>query len=368
MTINNNALMTIILIHKEKIQHYRVLIYNYLYEYLLRRGYRLIVISGGTEKGVACPVEFEYLEINLNTLSIFKQINKYRPDAVISHVNLKHLYLFPTLFLLKLKGVKTIYWDHGLDLQDKNNFFKNLAYRAEHSLFDGILLYADHLKKYIARKHHKKVFIANNTLNTTVYDSVQVDKAAVKAKYGIITSRNIICMGRVQKRKRIFDLVAAFKKLKTNDVGLILAGPDPEGLLKQIEHRYIYKPGPVYGDDAIKLLSVCDLYCLPGPIGLSIVDAFYCGLPMVTENVQHGPEIMYFKEGVNGFMVDKGDIQELAEKIDIILSDDDLRHYLSTSARKGISSNGHISTMCQGFVSVLDYVLKGKDCETVSRR
>ena len=40
----------------------------------------------------------------------------------------------------------------------------------------------------------------------------------------------------------------------------------------------------------------CDVYCIPGAIGLSIVDAQFCGLPVVTEDVDHGPRNNVFKK------------------------------------------------------------------------
>ena len=100
------------------------------------------------------------------------------------------------------------------------------------------------------------------------------------------------------------------------------------------------------------------MYCLPGSIGLSIVDAFYCGLPVVTENVLHGPEIMYLKEGINGFMIPKGDIVQLATKLKLLLTDEALRERFSHAARNEIMTNGHIDRMCEGFKNALQHTRK----------
>jgi glycosyltransferase involved in cell wall biosynthesis len=279
------------------------------------------------------------------------------PAVLVPCAYLKNLWLFPMLIAAKALGIRVVYWGHGRDLQDKRNHLKNMAYIVEHFMVDGIILYAEHLKQYVPRCLHQKVFIANNTLDTSLYDNVLLDREATKAKYGIKTSRNIICMGRFESRKRVQDLVGAFKGLRRDDVGLVLAGPDSDGLLQSIEHPRIYKTGAVYGEAAIQLLSACDVYCLPGAVGLSIVDAFYCGLPLVTEEgIDHGPEIMYLKPGVNGFMVPKGDTQALAEKLELLLHDDQLRQQFSRNARREIATNGHISTFAKGFLAALDYV------------
>ena len=95
---------------------------------------------------------------------------------------------------------------------------------------------------------------------------------------------------------------------------------------------------------------------MPGAVGLSIVDAFYCGLPVVTEEGEESPEIMYLKDGVNGFIVPNGDIQQLAAKLQLLLEDDALRAQFSLAAKNEIMTNGHIDNMCKGFRDALRFV------------
>jgi glycosyltransferase involved in cell wall biosynthesis len=206
-----------------------------------------------------------------------------------------------------------------------------------------------------------KIFIANNTLNLSSYPIRRYDKNILKKKLGIKTEKTIICMGRFQKRKRIEDLIAAFDMLDMPNVGLILAGPDDEGLLSGVKGESIYKPGPVYGTEGLEYLLASDVYCLPGAIGLSIVDALFCGLPVITERVNHGPEIMYLKDGVNGFMVDKGDTRQLSARLRLLLTDDYLREQFSQAALQEILTDGHIDRMCEGFVAALRHVCSKKE-------
>jgi len=217
-----------------------------------------------------------------------------------------------------------------------------------------VILYSEDFRKFVFERFQEKTFIANNTLNLTTYNICpEKNKHIIKAKYGIYSTKNIICMGRIQQRKRIDDLVKAFRMLDMKGVGLILAGPDSDGILRNVNDENIFKIGGVYGQDSLDLLAVSDVYCIPGAIGLSIVDAFYCGLPVVTENVTHGPEIMYLKNGVNGFIVPKGDITELVAKLKLLLTNDSLRESFSQAAKKEIYTNGHIDRMCEGFLAAL---------------
>lgn len=351
---------TVLLIHQKKIQHYRVPVYNYLAQYLQDHRFILKIASNGVEDRNPHQVTFNHIEIPLNFVSLVRTIRKITPDAIIFFVNLRNLYLFPILLLSIYLKIKIIYWGQAKNLEN-DNIIMNIAYRFKHYLANSIILYADFLKKYVNPKYHSKVFVANNTIDTTVYDHVEFDKEKTLARYAIKTKKNIICMGRMQKRKRIRDLILAFRSLKLRDVGLVLAGPDTEGILKEVGGKNIYKVGPLYGEDAIQLLGSCDLCCLPGHVGLSIVDAFYCGLPLVTENVDHAPEISYLKHGINGFIVPKGDIRGLAEKLELLLTNDALRRSFAKAAKTEVQTNARIDIMCEGFRKSLDFVFKPKN-------
>jgi glycosyltransferase involved in cell wall biosynthesis len=181
----------------------------------------------------------------------------------------------------------------------------------------------------------------------------------VLAEYGIGTKKNIICMGRMQKRKRVDVLVKALSLMNRPDIGLILVGPDTEGILDRIKGDNIYKLGSIYGDKKFDLLSASDVYCLPGAVGLSIIDAFHCGLPIVTEDGDESAEIMYLKNGVNGFVVPRGNIVEMAKKIELLLDNDSLRRQFSNAAKQEIKENGNIDKMCAGFRDALLYATTG---------
>src|SRR5438552_10504279 len=128
--------------------------------------------------------------------------------------------------------------------------------------------------------------------------------------------------------------------MNLSDVVLIIVGPDPDGILKHVARKNVYRIGSLYGDAKFDLLSASDVFCLPGAVGLSIVDAFHCGLPLVTEEGDESPEMMYLKDGVNGFVVPRGDVPQLAAKLKSLLDDEAMRERFSREARNEISTNG----------------------------
>jgi len=347
----------VLLINQEKIPHYRISVYNHLSGYLEQRGYELTVASDGIEEGNTQHIKFVHADMRLSFWNLAKALLILNPDAVIYWVRLRHLYLFPILILIKLLGIKAIYWGHGSDWAKKENMrLKTWANWIEYTLSDALVLYAEHQREHVSRRFEPKIFIANNTLCFDEFKHPSINHGMLLEQYNVTTSKNILCMGRMQKRKRLDDLFAAFRMLNRDDTGLILVGPDTDGVLQNVEGRHIYKLGPIYGTKRLDLLASADIFCLPGAVGLGIVDAFYCGLPLVTEAGDESPEIMYLKDGVNGFIVPRGDVRELSAKLALLLDNPDLRSRFACEAKKEISTNGHIDKMCEGFCKALDFV------------
>ena len=158
-------MIRILLIHAGKIPHYRIPIYSFLSGYLEKQGFELLVLSDGIQADNPHRVDFQFTDMPLSTSRIARFVYAQHIDIIIDYMELRHLYLFPTYFIVKgIMRKKMIYWGQGCDLADTNAIIKNLAYGIEQYLSDAIILYAEHLKKYVPAYLHKKIFIGNNTL------------------------------------------------------------------------------------------------------------------------------------------------------------------------------------------------------------
>jgi glycosyltransferase involved in cell wall biosynthesis len=349
-------MIRVLLLHGGHVPHYRVPVYNHLSHYLGERSFALTVASEGIQPGNPTAIQFDYAQMHLSVGSIAHLVWRGKCDVVIMFVDLRHLYLFPVYIVVKgILRRKMVWWGQGRDLAHPDATLKNAAYATEHALCDAIILYAEHLRKYIARRFQHKIFTANNTLAFTYPGLPPGSKEKILRSYNISTRKNIICMGRFQKRKRVDQLVTAMRLINRPDIGLILVGPDTEGVLENVDGANIYKLGPIYDNQRFDLLSAADVYCLPGAVGLSIVDAFHCGLPFVTEEGDESAEIAYLKHGENGFFVPRGDARELARSLLLLLDDDDLRARFSDAARKEVAVNANIDQLCEGFARALRY-------------
>ncbi len=355
---DGGSMKRVVLLHQDFIQHYRVPVYNYLSEYLASRGYELTVVSSGVEEYCPHKVRFQFVKMTLALTQLRRYLKQNKPDAVIFFVNLKNHYLFPLIFFCRVCGIKVIYWGHGRDLSDKRALLKNILYWFEHSLSDAIVLYAVHLKPYISFHNRKKTFVANNTLNLTEVEEPHTEKRRVLEKYGIETEKNILFVGRLQKRKKLDMLLEAHSRIGGDEVGLVIVGPIEDTDIELSGYDNIFKVGPIYGNALFELMSAMDVYCMPGWVGLSIVDAFFMGLPLVALEGDHPPEISYLRHGDNGYLLPSGDVGAMAEVLQSILFDSDLRERLSNGASQTYRREARIDRMCEGFYHALSYALR----------
>ncbi len=345
------------LIHAGMIPHYRVAVYNHFHRLFKEDGLRFGVASHSVEI-TNIARKFELYEVPCSLVGWLNSVRRFRPQYVIIFSGIRRLFIFPFILLLKAKGIAIIYWGHGINLQ-KPNYLRPI-YRLLHSLCDALILYSNNLKSYIHRSLWDRVFVAPNTL---AIDDSSVSSAPSKCepssimhKYGIRTQKNIIYVGRMQKRKNIPLLIAAHSDIDDKEIGLILVGPDTDNVLPEnLPDRVIHIPA-TYGSELHRIMHFCDVFCCPGPVGLNIVEAMACGLPFVTIEDKHGPEVMYLKDDYNGLIIQHKAVSSISSVLEDLLNDNDRLSRLSESALYTYRTQASIENMYRGFREALNYL------------
>ncbi|MGH9644342.1 MAG: glycosyltransferase family 4 protein, partial [Terriglobales bacterium] len=176
--------------------------------------------------------------------------------------------------------------------------------------------------------------------------------------------KTVIFMGRMAEgggRKRVDHLIEIFRDLDREDVGLILVGSGLSDTLKQrLNPKNTMYLGEVHDPLDIQISKLCkmaDVCAIPGHVGLGLNQAFYWGLPVVTEeHDDHPPERMYLKDGRNGYSVPPDDLPALRDRILQLLDNDKLRAEFSQHAREDILKQASIEGMYSGFESCVQYM------------
>ena len=342
-----------------RVFHYRVPVYNYINTYLGEQGIELTLITNKITLEDAGNLECDLLKLDFNPVALLKEILKKEIKVVILFLHLKDIIIWFLYPLLRLYGIKIIYWNHGVNLLDPDNRIKYFFFNIIHTYSDAIILYSPDQKKYIKRINIRKVFIANNTLNFSSFPDIQESKAVLKKKNDIPYKKNILFVGRILKEKKVEHLIDLFSYSDMKNYGCIIIGEGLPDLLKQKIKEY---KNIIYLDKIIDPILVnsyfklSDLFVHPGSLGLSLNQAFYWGLPVITEDVLHKPEIYYLRNNKNGYLIKKDDISELKEKILLLLENQALLDQFSRKAKEIITKEGDISIMANGFLSAIRHV------------
>lgn len=162
------------------------------------------------------------------------------------------------------------------------------------------------------------------------------------SRYSDCMNKEVISVGRLIHQKGFEYLIDAWKLVndKYPDWRLSIYG-DGELLpilrekirVQSLNDSITIYPSSENIAEAYLEASVYVMTSIYEGFGLSLVEAMSCGLPSVVFDCPSGPaEIV--KDGIDGFVIDMKDMSSLAEKINILLGNSELRVEMGANARE----------------------------------
>ena len=153
---------------------------------------------------------------------------------------------------------------------------------------------------------------------------------------------NILYVGRLEKRKGLKYLLAAFSRLKweTPNIRLVVVGP---GSLDKDSHRVLSErnihdvvfTGGVSNHDLASYYHAADIFCAPAigkeSFGIVLGEAMAAGKPIVATNIEGYAGVI--TDGREGILVPPKDEIHLAEALSTLIKDSDLREQLAAAGR-----------------------------------
>jgi glycosyltransferase involved in cell wall biosynthesis len=350
------------------VPHYRVSVYNYLWRRFQEQGWEFAVLSNRLQPESQLAVQFQYQEAPFSFWQYRRLVKAFKPEVVIFHLLLKEPIFWLLAHWLKFRGIPTICWTKGANLDRPESKARYHLFNYLHSLSAAMLLYSPNEIKHLTPSNRAKVFVANNTVNFEDYPEVTETKEQIKAEFGLPFKKIVLFVGTMGidgERKKVEHVIKIFGELDRADVGLILVGSGMSDELKaRINPRNSRYLGQIHDPKNLrisKLFRAADLFVVPGHVGLGLNQAFYWGLPAVTEQGRQPPEIQYLKPGRNGFMVPEDDLAELKNKILYLLDNDALREEFGRHAREVILKEASIEAMFGSFLKAVEFARAGNE-------
>lgn len=352
-----------ILLVSNDILHYRISVYNYFCRRFAEHGCDFEVITNVLAHRTAIPPHFAVEEIPFKFKLYREAILKRKPDMVILFLHLKDPIFLPLLHWLKLKRIPIALWTKTRNFDGRSRV-RDAMFNYIMRLSDGIILYTSDLMENVPASARSKAFPANNTINFEDFPAIKESKEEIKRQLGIPYQKVVLFAGRMAVsggRKRVDHLIEIFRDVGGRNVGLVIVGAGfQEKWKERLNPKTTMYLGEVHDPEnrqISRIFKMADVFAIPGHVGLGLNQAFYFGLPVVTEEGNHPPEAVYLKPGRNGYMVPEHDLPALKEKIFKLLDDDNLRAEFSRHAREDIMKEASTENMFDGFYKCARFLL-----------
>jgi glycosyltransferase involved in cell wall biosynthesis len=332
----------------------------------IKQGHEVHVFCSDSDKNQRIKVKSEiingvhvhrsryWLKLSLNTY-IFPGViwdllwQKY--DIVHTHVSAKDYVLFAGLiaFLKKRKHVHTTHcpWTDKfrpfsvrIPLFFTNNFFNYISFFFCDQIIAITPWEVPILKKWASER---KIKVIRNGMDPVLFE--KIEKNNFRKNLGI-KGKLVLFFGRLHPTKAPHVFVGVAKEIlkERKDIDFVIAGPD-EGEMENVKglsfgENKIHVIGAVYGKKNIAAMyQASDVYVLTSyreGLPLTLFEAMASGLPIVATSCNGVPYEM--EDGVNGYLVEYGNVNLFKEKILGLVDDKKLSEKIGLTNRKKVET------------------------------
>ncbi len=297
---------------------------------------------------------------------IFREILKdgYEVVGASGYIPLTH---YSVLRWCKRKGIPYFLRSEAI-LPDKRSLSRRLAKRMmlkpviknADAWFAAGSLARDYLVHYGAEA--EKVFFLNYTIDDDFFSTkageARMKRNEIRKELGIKSGCVILFSGRLAPMKGLDVLFDAFSSIKRKglDAALLLLGTGPleEGLRRRTEQEGledVHFAGFHQPEELPRFYGVSDVLVLPSiyePWGIVVNEALACGLPVIASDVTGAAGDLVIP-GETGYRFKTGNSRELAEALEKLIANSELRREMGTKGREVVKNWGYQRSV-DGFV------------------
>jgi len=302
---------------------------------------------------------------------LWRILRELKPDVI----HTRNLGTLDAVIPAVLAGVRfRIHGEHGWDMVDLHG--ENRKYRLLRRLCAPFITRHITVSKHLASflrdsigLPSKKIVHICNGVDTKKFmpigSELSVDRGSELSGSGVL---NIGMIGRMAAVKNPGALIDAFQLLGQQlpdgfeRIRLVFVGSGP--LYPEISQRLVdeglsenvWLAGE--RDDINHILRSLDIFVMPSlneGISNTILEAMATGLPVVATNVGGNPELVV--DGVTGYLVKPNDAQEMANRLQSYVENEDLRSVHGAAARARTESEFSLQFMINRYADVYGQLL-----------
>ena len=178
----------------------------------------------------------------------------------------------------------------------------------------------------------------------------RVDAAGFRTAFGLTGRKVVLFAGRLLPAKGLGDLIDAAEQSQAKPIVAIIGDEAPgyagckESLILQVKRlgleQQVLFLGRFAREDLEAAYEAADLFVLPSVgegLPMALLEAMAHGKCVLATDVPGNWDVV--RDGVNGALVKVRDPAGLAQKIDVLLGDDELRARLGAEARRDVEQN-----------------------------
>lgn len=313
---------------------------------------------------LACEMK-DIAESALGTLKTNIFLWKFNPDVIVLPDHGA-----PGLFIFKLKTCKTILISH----HNPARFLHDLFYRSQPDIkmalrienrvlkkVHSVICPSEYMKSIFEKTYRfdGPVLVIPNLIDSRLIESITAFD--IHKKLDLPYSAPIIYIpsagSQLKGSQFVYEIVRRLSKSYGDWIGFYLSGDIGIPLRSELQYlpdnARIFMPGNVTYQENIALVKSCSFGVSPTLIenfGMAILEAMFCGIPMVSFDVGGNREIII--DGENGFIVPYIDLEELIIRAQTLL-DSQFRQVIKEKTLNSIINNFNSDTIADDFLKLV---------------
>ncbi len=278
-------------------------------------------------------------------------LSHINPDIIHSHATIPNVSDVAILYALKHRKPSVLHYHFDGNAESTmGTFFADLY---NHSINPYIVSKASRVitetKLYaetspVLKQYLRKIEVIPNGVDLEHFNP-SVEEGNIREKYQLPAENIVFFAGRLVKYKGLEYLIKAMELVKNGTLVIAGMGQEEANLRKSVREKEINNVkfvGLIPHEDLAKFYRMSDIYLVPSitrgeNFGIAPLEAMACGIPVIASNL---PGHCEFINDESGIFIEPKDINGLANAIDALLSNSNLRRKMGKSARENAEKYG----------------------------